>query len=640
MSEFSLSNIDAPLVIAEIGINHNGKIENAKKLIDAAAASAGHAIKFQIRNLSEIYSEEVLNDSSLVEGGSQYILDELRKAHLKNSEIEELIQYSRNHYPKLFIGATPFDEKSLNFASGLDLDFLKIGSPDFTNMPLIEKAFQLNLPLILSTGMSTHDEILKINSNLKKMKGKYALLHCKSNYPVNTNDLDLNYIKTLLMLEGPEAIGLSCHAQSIFPAICSVALGARIIEKHITLNSKDEGPDHSSSLEPYDFKIACHEIENAFYSLGSEIKSVSQGEKGNKLVLGKSLAYTNDLEAGHILTSSDLKSISPAKGISCYKKNDFIGKKLYHDIKKNSYLSSDHFTDVNKKSFEIPRKWGLVSRLSDFEEFIGMQPDLMEIHLTWRDLVNSKQFLHKFQGKAFPQDLVIHAPEYFHDELIDFSVENKKTIELSTEMIRMTIELAKTLAPSFKGIKNPKGPRVILHPGGHFKDAINTNKNEQYRILAKNLKDIDTRGVRLLIENMPPRPWYFGGYWHNTVFMDPNEIFQFSQENNFEICYDLSHAQLFCNSVNISIKDFSSALQNKISYLHVSDGKKTDQEGMQLGDGDLDLDHMIYLIDKLDVGFIPEIWNGHLNNGEGFKNALKTVEKLFKQKLSGASCSH
>ena len=188
-------------------------------------------------------------------------------------------------------------------------------------------------------------------------------------------------------------------------------------------------------------------------------------------------------------------------------------------------------------------------------------------------------------------------------------------------------------------MKNEKGPKIILHPGGHAEARIETNKTEQYRTLAKNLEEIDTDGVELLIENMPPNPWYFGGQWFNSVFLNPQEIDQFCKDTGFGICYDTSHALLHCNYTKQTLNNFTNIISKHVRHLHISDGAGTTQEGLQLGSGNIDFDHLFEILKNIDTGFIPEIWQGHLNNGNGFHKALKTIEDLLHGKLSTPRCS-
>ena len=174
---------------------------------------------------------------------------------------------------------------------------------------------------------------------------------------------------------------------------------------------------------------------------------------------------------------------------------------------------------------------------------------------------------------------------------------------------------------------------------GHFEYLKETNRPDQYKSLKKNLTSIDNEGVQLLVENMPPNPWYFGGQWYNTIFLDSKEILEFSQDSKLNACFDTSHgALLYCNQAKKSLNRFAKDLTQKVKHLHISDGAGTTQEGLQLGEGDLRLDHLFQIMQSVDSGFVPEIWQGHLNRGKGFKTALRKIEKLLKGKMSTRGC--
>jgi N-acetylneuraminate synthase len=627
-------------IIAEIGINHNGSLEHAKELIKAAKEAGANSVKVQVRNLEEIYTKSVLNDPLKAEHGTQYLLHELQKAHLTYDDVKELQDYAKEINVTFF--ATPFDNKSADFLNELGCEIFKIGSPDFTNLPLITKVCSFNKPIILSTGMSTEEEIRTVVSYLKENRANFALLHCNSTYPASFQDINLNYIPELKRISGT-TVGYSGHERGFAPTLAAISQGAMIIERHITKNIDSDGPDHSSSLSIDEFHQMTKAVRQVEQSLGVMKKIYNQGEQNNRLSLAKSLVFSKDFPKGHTLQVSDLISKTPAKGLSPLELGNFIGKTLNEDVLEDSYIFyhqlSENKKEATKTSFDIPKTWGIVGRLNDFRDFLDLKPDLVEIHLTWRDLVDFKPEKFNLTGDKFSQDLVVHAPEYYHDELIDFTSSDSNIVEMSLDMLQKTFNLAKDLSPSFTGVNQNIGPRVVVHPGGHFKELPkNVPKDLQYSSLEKNLSSLNSEGLRVLVENMPPFPWYFGGQWYNTVFLDPGEISQFANNMGWGVCYDLSHAQLYCNSANITLKEFTKKIKGHIHYLHISDGMGTTQEGLQLGHGDMDFDHLFEILNELDVGFIPEIWQGHLNNGQGFKEALVKIEDLLKNKMSGKSC--
>jgi len=638
MSSF-FETLTKPFVIAEIGINHNGDVTQAKRLIKAAVDAGTDAVKLQVRDLEALYTKAVLDDPLKAEHGTQYLLHELRKADLSYDKISELKKYADALGTMFF--ATPFEKKSANFLESLQVPIYKIGSPDFTNLPLIDTVIGFGKPILLSTGMSEESEIREVVAFLREKKADFALLHCNSTYPASYIDINLKFIRKLHEISGV-CVGYSGHERGFGPTLCSLAFGAQIIERHITFDVNSDGPDHSSSLTPAEFEQMVSALKGASLSIGSALKVYNQGEQTNRIALGKSLVATKDLKQGHVLRAEDLEAKTPAKGVSPLELKSFLGRPLCKDLSREDYIFPGHVSDKSdeaRSSFDFKHKWGIVGRLNDFEDLLEVSPELVEIHLTWRDLVGFSSKASGLKQASYSQDLVVHAPEYFRDELIDFSTNEKDVIAFSVEMLQKTIDLARSLAPFFKGQTDPRGPRVIVHPGGHFTSPSSKyNKTEQYQFLMKHLRELDSEGVQILVENMPPFPWYFGGQWYNTVFLDPKEIAQFAKEMGWGICYDTSHALLFCNHAGITIQDFSKTIYDHISYLHISDALGSTQEGLQLGQGNLDLLHVAELVARLNVGFVPEIWQGHLNRGHGFKRALETLEGLLK-KSSSPSCS-
>lgn len=621
-------------VIAEIGINHNGSLDEAKYLIEESARAGANGVKIQVRSLEDLYTEKVLNDSKTAEQGTQYLLDELLKAQLSYSEIEELFAYSKAFDIDFF--ATPFDDVSVKFLADQNVGLFKVGSPDFTNLLLIDRIVSCGKPIILSTGMTTEDEIQQVSEYLKKSQADFSLLHCNSTYPASPETTNLNFMPRLKDLTSSGKYGYSSHDQGFGLTMAAVAMGASIIERHITRDRFQSGPDHSSSLVPEDFARMVTDIRAIEVGMGMSSRILSQGEKANRVSLAKSLVAKCDIAVGTVLTKENITAKTPARGASPLDIDKYLGKTLQVDLKKDDYLSieciesAEGYKDSN---YQINRKWGIVGRLNDYQELLDIKPDLVEMHMTWRDLES-------YQSPVIDhtQDLVVHAPEYYRDKLIDFTSDDKNITEYSIEMLRKTIDVARDLDGSFMGQKDSRGPRVVVHPGGHFKSETNSDLNSQYKNLITNLKSINTDGVRILVENMPPYPWYFGGKWHNTVFMNANEIAQFASEIGWGVCYDTSHAQLYCNYAGVDLKDFTKTILNHVAYLHISDAKGVSEEGMQIGEGDVDFESIFALLEKLDVGFIPEIWQGHLNKGKGFKLALSKLEAIL-DKISGDSCA-
>ncbi|MDF1823593.1 MAG: N-acetylneuraminate synthase family protein [Verrucomicrobiales bacterium] len=633
--------LDKVFVIAELGINHNGELSEALQLVRKAGEAGVDAIKIQVRDLDALYTKEVLDDPLLAEHGTQYLLEELRKAHLSHADFRELKRVTEEE-GMLFFG-TPFDAPSIDFLEGLDVPLYKVGSPDLTNLPLLSLLLERKKPILLSTGMAEEEEIQQVIDFLDEHGADYSMLHCNSTYPSSISDLNLRFMDRLAEMTG-RCVGYSGHERGFVPSLACVARGARIIERHITMDRNAIGTDHSSSLDPSEFAEMIRQIREIESALGGSRRVFNQGEQVNRIALAKSLVAAQDLSKGTILNSSHLVSKTPARGVSPLKLNEFIGKPITKDIKADEYIRFEHIDDhldTGRGGYEINKQWGIVGRLNDFEDFLEWKPKVVEVHLTWRDLVDFDPSSVAERYSDYAQDLVVHAPEYYQDELIDFTTRDSKILDYSLEMLSRTFDLARSLGSHFKGITDSRGPRVVIHPGGHFEARKETNRADQYRALGDNLNSMNSDGVHPLVENMPPLPWYFGGQWFQTVFTDPGEIRQFSEDFGFDLCYDTSHALLACNYHGITLSDFTRSVASHSKHLHIADGAGMTQEGLQIGDGEIDPEHLFEVFQNVDSGFVAEIWQGHLNSGEGFHKALKQVEALMKGKMATvASCSH
>lgn len=650
-------------IIAEIGINHNGSLRLAKRLIDIAVTCKCDCVKFQIRDLNSIYKSNSGIGSNNIEQGSQYIYSNLISSNLSNRNYFFLLNYCKRKKIKTMV--TPFDLTSVEFVSqNRDIiDYIKVGSPDFDNLLLLKKIITIKKKVFLSTGMNDDKEIDSVVNFFKKNKfSDFHLLHCSSSYPAFDKEINLSYIKKL-QKKTHNAVGYSGHEKKFGPTILSIFLKSKIIERHLTVSKELEGPDHTSSLNPKEMKkmvdtvrkaevfikknrniddfIKKFKLENSRKALGLSEKYLNQNVLSNKIILGKSIIYKKNFIKGHKLKYQDIDIKSPAKGISCLDINKILNKKITKNVKRFDYISLGDFRSNLKKNkdaykfknFKLNKKWGLIGRLGDFEDYIDNKADLLEIHLTWRELVNFK-----FLNKNYNKDLVIHAPEYFNDQLIDFTTENKKILDNSLQMLESVISFSKKISNNFK-ILDARGPRIILHPGGHYdKEIITVNKKQKYINLIKNLNKVDKSAIRLLIENMPPYPWYFGGRYYNYIFTNPLEIKKFAQETNLNVCYDVSHAQLYCNLHKIKLTNFTNLIKPHVSYLHLSDAKGFEGEGMQIGKGDVNFLQLFKDLGDMDLGFVPEIWHGHLNNSKGFKLGLFNIKKILSKISSKSSC--
>lgn len=199
---------------------------------------------------------------------------------------------------------------------------------------------------------------------------------------------------------------------------------------------------------------------------------------------------------------------------------------------------------------------------------------------------------------------------------------------MSLDVIKKTIDITKKIKGSFSGSENKK-VILILHPGGMSREPIGNSKKMFYDILSSSIQKLDDPDIELLVENMPPLPWYFGGQWVHNIFMDADEIVDFCVKNEAKIVYDISHAQLYCNYVKANIEEYTKKLLPFIRHVHIADAAGWDGEGLQIGEGQVDFKKIMGILKDLDVIFIPEIWQGHKFGGEGFIKAIDRLKDYF-----------
>lgn len=316
------------LVIAEAGVNHNGDIEIAKTLIDVAADAKADIVKFQTFNADQ----QVTKSASKAE--YQKIttnINESQHSMLKNLELSvEMHSELINHCKKRSIEfiSTAFDIQSVNLLQSLGQRLFKIPSGEITNLPYLEHIGKIGKPIILSTGMSTLNEIktaLEILQKAGTSKSLITVLHCTTSYPVPTSDVNLLAMKTIKD-EFEVEVGYSDHTLGIEIPIAAVALGASVIEKHFTLDRNLPGPDHQASLEPNELQEMIRTIRNVEQAMGDGIKEVMPSEAENRDIVRKSLVAIKRIKKGEIFTSENLSTKRPGNGISPLSWNLIIGK--------------------------------------------------------------------------------------------------------------------------------------------------------------------------------------------------------------------------------------------------------------------------------------------------------------------------
>jgi sialic acid synthase SpsE len=338
----TIIGLDEPCyVIVEIGINHNGKLSIAKKLIDVAVESGANAVKFQKRDLKSIYKKDVLDDPNIDSQGTEILIDVLKEVELEEKDYVEIIRHCKER--KITFLCTPWDKLSLDFLEKFNVQAYKIASADMTNFPLIHHISKTKKPMIISTGMSTIEEIEKTVSFVKKLESSFILLHCNSTYPSPTELLNLEMIP-YLKEKFNVPIGYSGHETSIIPSLTAANFGAVIIERHITLDRTMEGLDHAASLEPNELKQLIQNIRQSEQARGKPEKKMTRGEVLQREVLGKSLVCADSINEGDIFSEKNIEVKGPARGLSPQYYYEILGKKSPRKIVKGEYIQFEDLT--------------------------------------------------------------------------------------------------------------------------------------------------------------------------------------------------------------------------------------------------------------------------------------------------------
>jgi len=617
-------------IIAEIGNNHNGSLELALEMIDSAIDAGADCVKFQMRNMGSVYRKKSL--AKLGEDlGTEYILDLLERFQLSQDEHKNIVKYCDDN--GILYMCTPWDSDSIASLEAFDVKAYKVASADLTNLPLIANLVTTQKPLILSTGMSSVDEIQTTTSFLNSRDADFVLLHCNSTYPAPFHDINLNWIKKLKDIH--PLIGYSGHERGIAVTLAAVGLGAKVVERHITFDRNMEGPDHAASLEKDEFKAlvsGIREIESALGD-GTE-RSISQGEMINRENLAKSLVASTDLVKGTIIEPKHLKVLSPGQGLSAQNYEKLLGRAVQRDMSEEDYFYPSDLRDtrVEPSHYTFSRPWGVPVRYHDFAEYNNkISPDVFEFHLSYSDLdLDTDEFLNGEYGC----DFVVHAPELFSgSRLMDLASPDEEYRQYSIRETQRVIDITRSLKTYFP---NTERPLIVANVGGFTMDSLlpTGQLNSYYERFSESLALLDMDGVELIPQTMAPFPWHFGGQRYQNLFVHADECLHWCKRLNLRMCFDISHSKLMSNHFGVDFYDFANKIAPITAHLHFGDASGVNGEGLQIGDGDIDFERLTLILDKEcpQASFIPEIWQGHKNGGEGFWVALEKLEKYLGEK--------
>ncbi|MBI2617106.1 N-acetylneuraminate synthase family protein [Candidatus Gottesmanbacteria bacterium] len=334
IKNYTISESSDCFVIAEIGHNHQGSVEICKQLFKAAKECGVDAVKLQKRHNKKLYTKEFYNSVYNSENAFGPTYGRHREAlEFDKSQYRELQDYAKKL--DLIFFATAFDFESVDFLEDLSMPAFKIASADVVHLPLLRYIAKAGKPMIMSTGGARLDDVRRAQESIMSINPQLAILQCTASYPSDFSELDLHVIRSYHKYFPENIIGFSAHDNGIAMSVAAFVLGARIIEKHFTLNRVMKGTDHVFSLEPIGMRKLVRDLRRVKTALGDGVKKVYESEKKAIIKMQKKIVATKNLPKWHVLEINDIAFKSPGGGLHPYQVDELIGKKLKRTLKKD-----------------------------------------------------------------------------------------------------------------------------------------------------------------------------------------------------------------------------------------------------------------------------------------------------------------
>ncbi|MDO5053651.1 MAG: N-acetylneuraminate synthase family protein, partial [Pseudoclavibacter sp.] len=542
------------LLIAEIGINHNGSVDLAKRLVDLAKEARADVVKFQLRDMDALYRSAGA-DSAGEDLGPQYTLDLLSRFSLGRDELFEVFDHARD--VDIDVMCTPWDAPSVQALVDYGVPALKIASADLTNHELLRDASSRGVPLVLSTGMSRESEIRESAELMQRSGSPFAMLHCQSTYPAPFKDVNLAYMDRLAEI-GQCPVGYSGHERGWHVPIAAVARGAHIVEKHFTIDRGMEGNDHKVSLLPDEFAAMAAQIREVEEAMGgTEPRQVSTGEMMNRVNLAKSLIAARPVAKGQIISAEDVAVKSPGRGLQPNALPQLVGRVSRRDVEAGDFFYEADLQDraAARREYSFRRPWGLAVRYHDYEPLLNdSNMDFVEFHFSYKDLDLDVHEI--FAGRTLPVGFTTHSPDLFAgDFLLNLASEDEEHWERSIRELQRVVHTTRQLAQYFQ---NPGEPVVIASLGGFTSDAHlpKAQRRRMYDRVSAGLDRVDLDGVRLGAQTLPPFPWYMGGQLYCNLFVDADDTAAWAERTGRGITLDVSHSKLAANFAGAPFSEF------------------------------------------------------------------------------------
>lgn len=605
-------------LIAEIGINHQGNFLKLKELIDGVFEAKVNFVKFQYRRNAKSFFTNSL------EMGSTLIKDELKNLFISDKDYIKAFQYAKKL--NLKIGVSFFRTEDIKYLTKkFKFDFIKIPSAEALNFDLIKTAMKNSKQVMLSLGGANWNDINLLKKKIKFRKND-VIFYCISNYPTAIDAVNFNYLKSLKKIFSC-SVGYSSHDKYWEVSLGSISLGVDYIERHICQKKEQQGLDISSSSSIQEFKRfnAILTYQQWYKNVKILNKLANQGEIQNLKDLGSGYYYKSNYKKGDTITSDKLKIMSPCRGVKAGNFDNF-GKKLKRDViagfplLTSDFRSEKYKKDLNKvinklSNFNI----GLPIRFNDMYLIMNQfNLPFFEFHMSFEDVLFTKSLKRNFwkQIKSSNAAYSVHLPDYISStKLIDpLANESSDTYIKSLKIINQCMSFAQEVED-----KTSKPCPII----GSFSN-LHISKETTYFRLAELIEKLSKNEGGIIPQFLPKRAWYFGGAVELDLFCSVIDK-KYYGNFPFGICLDTAHLIMACNSAKGNLKSWFKTLLQYASHLHLADASGVDAEGINFGDGQLDL--KLLKSNKNNIRYIIEQWEGHLYNFKGFKNAIRYLEK-------------
>ena len=612
-------------IISELGINHNGSFAQCKKMINQSFYSGCWGVKFQYRNLKR----KIKNDLSNKEIGLEIINKEILKNYLTPSNIMKLADYARKLGLK--VGISFFQKEDIDDFKKYKFDFFKVPSVESLDFDLIDELIKKKIFIIISLGGLSLKDIQYLKKKLIPYlkKSKLCLMHCISNYPLNPLNANIGFINKLKKIFPKNFIGYSSHESSIINCIVALSKKIDFIERHFTIDKNSKGLDHTSSSEFKEMKQLCFYAKNyELISKNTTSRNLNQGEKINLQNLGKSAYCKKKLKKGDLIKINEIYFQPPRIGLTKNELKKFLKFKLLKDLNENSPLTFDCFLNTKEfenklKQFSNLKKLSLPIRPHDYKKINDIfDINNYEFHLSFNDV---KKFDFSLFDKNFlkKKNFTVHGPDYCNENaVLDIFSLDPKINKLSKNILKQSIFICKKL-------KKISGKNVNLIQSFSSSD-VGIDKKGRYLLIKKLITNIyNKHKIKILPQWLPPIAWYFGGSVKMELFSNPIDL-DFMKRINLNICMDLSHFNMSCNYHVINLYDYFYKFKKIFSHFHIADSSGFDSEGLKFGDGDLIKRYLTVLNFVLNTSKLKvlETWQGHLNDGNLFKNEIKKLHKI------------